>query len=303
MICCNCLPKYYWNQAFHWPNAYVLEWLMLLGLETYCGKFRENGVDGETLLKLKNAQFTKDFDITDELHKNSLRLGLKALRARAPTDYSNWEWSCERTQVWLRRRGLELVCAKFERAAIHGHSLFVLKFKDFDHILTVEEDGKSPHSVLVLRSLWLSIRRAERIGTSEVFPEKSILDWGPKQIRQWLYDLNLVHLVGKFRRHGINGSSLLTLKQKELEQVMGLTKVQASVIVRNTRRLRSRLIRNRKKATVVDSLNSVEYATVQEKYTLYKTENLVEVAWGEGVAPESKISEGDEFGYHSVAPT
>mmetsp|Transcript_4014 Transcript_4014/g.4660 ORF Transcript_4014/g.4660 Transcript_4014/m.4660 type:complete len:190 (-) Transcript_4014:556-1125(-) len=174
--CCG--PKYYWNQAIYWPNAFVLEWLKLLGLEQYNGKFRENGVDGETLLKLRTSQFSL-FEIENQQHITSLRLGLKALRSRQQTDYSTWMWSCELIQVWLRKRGLEIICGRFAQAAVHGHCIFVYSRNDFDKILNPGITAE--FSPLVLRTLTLSVQRAKKSQTTEIFPEASILDWGPKK--------------------------------------------------------------------------------------------------------------------------
>lgn len=226
------------SQASTWNAPMVGAWLCIIGLEQYLSKFLENGVDGLTLLSLKNKQYGRCLGIENENHAHSMRKGLDLLKSTR-IDYSNWEWSCDSTQKWLNFRGLGCISLVFKENAVHGGVLFSFTKSSLRQFLSrLPSFDLNLFSPLVFKSLWYSIVRAKKTGNSHLFPEKFIEDWGEKEISTWLKRINLSHLEKRFSEHGVNGTALVRLKQRELFSVMGLTELQAKVIMRHVKNLR-----------------------------------------------------------------
>ena len=212
----------------------VTTWLQLLGIEEYAEAFASNGVDGETLLYLRREQFANCLGVVDPHHLCSLWMGINQLK-RSRIDYSNWEWSCDGVQYWLRARGLGILCERFKRGAVHGGVLFAMPKRELGLRYGVGENGESE---LILESLWQSIKRAKQTQTAHVDPTKNVNDWGIAEVEAWLRHLHLGHLAKIFETHAVNGSLLLRLKKYSLRCLMDLTEVQTVVLLRNIRRLR-----------------------------------------------------------------
>lgn len=226
------------SQAATWNSPMVGAWLCIIGLDVYLDKFLENGVDGVTLLYLKSSQYQRCLGISNESHAYSLRLGLRLLKSTR-LDYSHWEWSCDATQRWLDQRNFSCVSQVFKDNAVHGGVLFSFtksKLKDFlSNLASFDQNLFSP---IVFKSLWYSIKRVKKTKTSFLYPEKYVEDWGEVEIERWLSRINLAHLKQRFSSHGINGTCVVRLTQKDLFSIMGLTELQSKVIIRHIRTLR-----------------------------------------------------------------
>lgn len=221
-------------------------WLCILGLKTYLDVFLENGVDGITLLHLTTTQFASCLGIQNQNHIQSLKSGLQLLKT-VKVDYSHWEWSCHGVEQWLNNRCLGVISKVFKDNAVHGGVLFSFTNKSLHSFLAnIQNPSCSADSMqtiqnlspLILKSLWLSIKRAKKTGRAALYPNKYIEDWGEKEIEIWLKSINLGHLFDKFKHHGINGTSLVELKKRELLKTVTITEIQSIVLLRHIKFLR-----------------------------------------------------------------
>eukprot|EP00924_Labyrinthula_sp_SR-Ha-C_P005021 snap_masked-scaffold_1-processed-gene-18.30-mRNA-1 protein AED:1.00 eAED:1.00 QI:0/-1/0/0/-1/1/1/0/373 len=172
---------------------------------------------------------------------------------RKEIDYSDWEWSCKNVGIWLHKRGLGVLAGIFEEAAVHGGVLLHFNKKKLllflSNLKATARDGISifPISPLIFLTLWLSIKKVQTSErkTSALYPSSSILDWGRPQVNLWLQDINLGHLSPLFKKHCINGTSLVELKVEHLLDAMKLSELQAAVILRQIKILKNLVKENK----------------------------------------------------------
>ncbi|KAK8805419.1 hypothetical protein WA158_002075 [Blastocystis sp. Blastoise] len=251
-----------------WTVPKVLDWLQLIGLGQYASAFKENGVDGETIVDLEESEIESTLTISDPLHQLSLNKAITLLTEEPEIDYHSWRWSLDGVLQWLDNRGLSLLKPVFKTSAVHGAVLFSLTEEDFSQKYKIgSQYGTKMHLASLLSAIKYEKKKAitngpkihfastihkgtfGEDGGQEALAELTdpigdtdrtnlVPEWGLDEVCTWVNDHYLGHLCKSFRENSVHGAFLLELDKDLLEQEIHLTPVQAKVLYKEILKLK-----------------------------------------------------------------